>query len=111
MSGLCQNVSFDFFLVVIVGVLAQPAPKFLVPFEQQLQRLAHDVGWARVDELRVLVQIESDVLLQAHLKGCSFLLGWSFDKCHGPSSFVPLLREEGRIPYDISSSASRAAKR
>src|SRR5712692_8491119 len=55
LRGLCESVSLDLFLLVIVGVLAYPAFELFILPKQELERLAHDVGSVRVDELGVPV--------------------------------------------------------
>jgi hypothetical protein len=43
LDGLCKNVSFSFFVVVVVCVLICPAPEVVVLAEQKLQGLGDHV--------------------------------------------------------------------
>src|SRR5207245_1106465 len=88
LRGPCQGFSLDLFLAVIVAVLTCPALELLVLPEQELERLAHDVGNVRVDEFCVPVQVAPDLFLQAHLKGCTF---WLLRRCFQECQVFPLL--------------------
>src|SRR5487761_408481 len=76
--GLRKNVSFDLFLVDVARMLAKPALELVIALEENLKRLADDVGRICADELGVSVQLVSDFFFQANLKGCSFGL---FGRC------------------------------
>ena len=72
--GLRKNVSFDLFLVDVARMLAKPAFELVIALEENLKRLADDVGRICADELSVSVEVVSDFFLQANLKGCGFRL-------------------------------------
>src|SRR6266851_9838832 len=74
LCGLCNSLSFDLFLDVVVSVLACPALELVVLLEQQLEGLADDVGRVRINEFRIPVQAMSDFFLQADLEGRSLRL-------------------------------------
>ncbi len=74
LRGLCKSLSLDLFPAVVVSVLACPALELVVLPEQELERLADYVGRVRINEFRVPIQVVSDFLLQANLKGCRLRL-------------------------------------
>src|SRR6266566_6174079 len=47
LCGLCNSLSFDLVVAVVVSVLACPALELIVLLEQQLKGLADDVGRVR----------------------------------------------------------------
>src|ERR1039457_7150635 len=69
-------------------MLAQPVLKFLVFTAEEFQSFGHNVGWRRVEELGVVVQIAFDFFLQANLNVCGFrLFQWWFHEWHWVVSF------------------------
>src|ERR1039458_10385617 len=69
-------------------MLAQPVLKFLVFTAEEFQSFGHNVGWSRVEELGVVVQIAFDFFLQANLNVCGFrLFQWWFHEWHWVVSF------------------------
>jgi len=69
-------------VLVIVGVLACPAFELRILFEQELEGFTNDVGWVRINEVCVPVQVAPDFFLQADLEGCGLrLLRRCFQKC------------------------------
>src|SRR5713226_5007523 len=53
LDGSRKNISFGFFVVVVIGVLVCPAFEVVILAEEQLQGLGDDVGHRSVDELSV----------------------------------------------------------
>jgi hypothetical protein len=78
LCGLCENVSFEWLLVNLGRMFAQPTLELIIPLEKQLKCFADDVGRICADELGVFVQVVSDFFLQTNLKGCGFRL---FRRC------------------------------
>ena len=63
LGGLRKNISSDFLLAAVGRMFAQPTFEFVVPLEQELERLTDDVGRICADEFGVSVQVVSDFFL------------------------------------------------
>ena len=58
--------------VIIRVLVCKPGLKLLVFAVEKSQDFADDVGRVGIKELRILVEIESDIFFQANLEGRSF---------------------------------------
>ena len=67
LRGPCESISLDLFLILIVGVLAQPRFELIITFKQDFQSLRNDVGRSGVDEFRVLIELRFHRLLDPGL--------------------------------------------
>src|SRR5690348_12634128 len=74
LRGLCENVSFEWVLLDLGRMVAQPTLELVVSLEKQLECFADDVRRICTDEFSVSVHVASDFFLQTNLKGCSLWL-------------------------------------
>src|SRR6266567_4282389 len=76
LDGLRKNVSFSFFVAVVVCVLDCPAPEVVVLAEKQLQGFGDHVGRRSLDELRIELQLSLYRFFDTGLNRNGFGLFW-----------------------------------
>jgi hypothetical protein len=79
LDGLSKNISFGFFVVVVVCVLVCPALEVVILVEEQLQGFCDHVGRRSLDELRIELQLSLYRFFDTGLDGyCFWLFRWRF---------------------------------
>jgi hypothetical protein len=63
LRGLCKNLSFACLLFDLGRMVGQPTFELVVPFEEQFECFADDVGRICADEFGVSVQVAPDFFL------------------------------------------------
>jgi hypothetical protein len=77
LDGLHENLSFGFFVVVVICVLVCPAPEVFILTEQQLEGFGDHVGRRSIDKLRIELELRLYRFFDAGLDGDGFgLFGW-----------------------------------
>src|SRR5215469_7991772 len=89
LRNLEKRTSIVLGLAAVVVQIVKPSLELIVFLEHELQGLANDVGFRRIDELRILCESRSDMLLDSDLKR---LISWWFRRrlqnCHAFSPFL-----------------------
>src|SRR5208282_4716859 len=76
LDGLRKNVSFSFFVVVVVWVLVSPAPEVLILAEEQLQGFGDHVRRRSIDELSIKLKLSLYRFFYTRLDSDCFGLFW-----------------------------------
>src|SRR6266700_118600 len=84
LDGLRKNISFRFFVFVVVCVLVCPALEVVILAEEQLQGFGDHVGRRSLDELRIELQLSLYRFFDTGLDGdCFWLFRWCFQNGQG----------------------------
>jgi hypothetical protein len=76
LDGLRKNISFGFFVVVVVCVLVCPALEVVILAEEQLQGFGDHVRRRSIDELSIELQLSLYRFFDTGLDGDCFGLFW-----------------------------------